>query len=265
MARKVKFPLKLADGTEARTLEELKEHFDVKSVVGYFNDGRLLTWLRARRYEYEEKFVEQLAKDDKDVAKKLCEIFGVESEEDVDPEEIARRQERLNRLKQYTFDKEILERVDQVAFDQEDFSDLLDENESLIYLCNNQFVIPLRETHKTYIGVGKAVAVIRSNKIVDFDALNIEFKNVTFDDKYAAILKTRDLIEEKRLASENAMLPKKFYEEGDAAFDAGDYETAFKKYTKAAKGGYPKAFGSLGFIYERGLGVDADEENTREG
>ena len=51
MARKVKFPLKLADGTEARTLDELREHFDSESVVGYFHDGRLLTWLRSRYYD----------------------------------------------------------------------------------------------------------------------------------------------------------------------------------------------------------------------
>ena len=39
MARKIKFPLKMADGAEVRTLDELKEHFDVESVVGYFSDG----------------------------------------------------------------------------------------------------------------------------------------------------------------------------------------------------------------------------------
>ena len=78
-------------------------------------------------------------------------IFGVESEvEEIDPEEIARRQKRLNTLKQYTDDKDILERVDLVAFDQEDLGDLLDEDKTLIYLCANRFTIPLRETDKTY-------------------------------------------------------------------------------------------------------------------
>ena len=188
MAKKVKFPLKLADGTEARTLEELKEHFDINSVVAYFSDGKLLTWLQARYYDDEADKVSSLAKDDKDVAKKLCAIFDVESEEDVDPEEIARRQERLNRLKQYTDDRDIWERVDQVAFDQEDLGDLLDEDMTLIYLCNNRFTIPLRLTDKTYVGIGKTVAVIRSNKIVDFDALNITFKRIRFDDEYQKIL-----------------------------------------------------------------------------
>ena len=142
MARKVKFPLKMADGFEVRTLDELKEHFDVESIVGYFSDGRLLNWLQTRYYEDEADKVEQLEADDSQLHKKLCAIFGVESAQDVDPEEIARRQERLNRLKQYTDDEKILERVDQVAFDQEDLGDLLDDDATLIYLCNNRSPSP---------------------------------------------------------------------------------------------------------------------------
>ena len=188
MARKVKFPLEMADGAQVRTIEELKEHFDVESVVGYFTDGRLLNWLQSRYYDDEADKVERLTKDDPQLHKKLCAIFGVESAQDVDPEEIARRQERLNRLKQYTDDREIWNLVDQVAFDQEDLSDLLDENTTLIYLCNNRFTIPLRITDKTYVGIGKAIAVIRTDKPVDFDKLNITFKKVRFDDDYQKII-----------------------------------------------------------------------------
>ena len=188
MARKIKFALKMADGAEVRTIEELKEHFDVETIVGYFNDGRLLNWLQSRYYDNEADKVEQLKPNDPQLHKKLCAIFGVESAQDVDPEKIARRQERLNRLKQYTDDREIWNLVDQVAFDQEDLGDLLDEDTTLIYLCNNRFTIPLRVTDKTYVGIGKAVAVIRTDKPVDFDKLNITFKKVRFDDDYQKII-----------------------------------------------------------------------------
>ena len=114
----------------------------------------------------------------------------MESEEEIDTEEIARRQKRLNTLKQYTDDKDILERVDLVAFDQEDLGDLLDEDKTLIYLCANRFTIPLRETDKTYVGIGKAIAVIRSKEPVDFDKLNIKFRGVHFDDDYQKIVDT---------------------------------------------------------------------------
>ena len=62
MARKVKFPLIMKDGVEVRTLDELKENFDVEKVVSYFNDGRLLTWLQSRYYEDEADKIEQLEK-----------------------------------------------------------------------------------------------------------------------------------------------------------------------------------------------------------
>ena len=124
--RKILFPLKMTDGAAVRTLDELKEHFDADSVVSYFSDGILLRWLNDRYYDTEAFAVRQLTIDDPQIPKKLCAIFGVDSGEEVDAEEIAWRTERLNRLKQYTDDPEILSRVDQVAFDQEDLSALLD-------------------------------------------------------------------------------------------------------------------------------------------
>ena len=38
---KIKFALKMADGAEVRTLDQLREHFDLASVLGYYSSGRL--------------------------------------------------------------------------------------------------------------------------------------------------------------------------------------------------------------------------------
>ena len=182
MARNVKFPLKMADGEEVRTLEEFKEHFDIESAVKYFSDGSLLVWLQSRYYDEEADKISKLSKDDaKNFYKELCMIFGIESEEEVDPELIAWRQERLNRLKKYTRDENILANVDKVAFNQEDLADLLDEGTDEIYLCANRFVIPLRMKNKVYIGVKDAIAVLGNNKPADFAKLGIKFKNVSFN------------------------------------------------------------------------------------
>ncbi|MBR0260174.1 MAG: biotin/lipoyl-binding protein [Selenomonadaceae bacterium] len=183
MAKKVKFPLKMADGAEVRTLEELKEHFDVDSVIKEFFNDRLLTWLEDRYYDEEADQVRTLTTDDLNLQKKFCAIFGVET-----PEIIAWRKERLERLKKYTRDEKILACVDFVAFNQEELADLLDEDAKEIYLCENRFVIPLRVKNKNYFGVGKAIAVIRSKEPVDFDKLNITFKEITFDDAYQKII-----------------------------------------------------------------------------
>ena len=189
MAKKIKFALEMADGEQVRNIDDLKEHFDVEKVVGYYLNGRLLTWLRDRYYENEATKVAELSRDDPQLHNKLCAIFGVESDvEEVDAEEIARRTERLNRLKQFTDDREILAKADQVAFDQEDLGDLLDEEVHDIYLCANRFTIPLSITDKVYTGIGKAIVVIRSDSIVDFDKLKINFVNVTFDENYQKVV-----------------------------------------------------------------------------
>lgn len=253
MGRKEKKKLDMADGFSVGNLEELKEHFDIESVYEYFFDGNLLRWLNERYYEDEAEQVEQLNEDDPQLPKKLCAIFGVPfEEENNDPE----RQERLERLKQYTGDPAILNCVDQVAFDQEDLGYLLDDGIDEIYLCENRFNIPLRKRNKSYIGIGKAIAVLRSYKPVDFDALNIRFKNLTFEG---------NCIPSNRATTEIAIAtdPKKIFEEGKAAFKTKDYKTALKKYKQAAELDFAPTFNEIGYMYYRGYGVEKDIEEAK--
>ena len=259
MAKKVKFALEMADGEQVRNIDTLKEHFNLEKMVGYYLDGRLLTWLKDRYYIEEADKVAALSKSDPQLHNKLCDIFGVESEvEELDVEEIARRTERLNKLKQYTYDRDVLERVDQVAFDQEDLSDLLDEDMALIYLCNNNFVIPLKATYKTYVGIGKAIAIIRSDEIVDFDSLHIKFVNVNFNDGYESVLAE----EQKRIEEEKAKLPEKLYNEAQSAYESKDYKTALEKYRKSADLGYAKAMCKVALMYRKGKGTSKDSNEA---
>ncbi len=48
---KLKFPLKLKDNVDVHNIDELREHFDLERIIGYFQDGRLLTWLKGRYYD----------------------------------------------------------------------------------------------------------------------------------------------------------------------------------------------------------------------
>ena len=108
--RKIKFALEMKDGEHVRDLEALQEHFDLEKVIGYFQDGKLLEWLRDRFYDDEADAVSELNGEDSDLGMRLCEIFHVESKgiEVESPEAIAWRNERLEQLKQYTTDPEIL-------------------------------------------------------------------------------------------------------------------------------------------------------------
>lgn len=191
MSKKIKFPLEMANEVKVRTLEELRENFDLEKVLAYYVDGKLLTWLNDRYYENEAQQISQLDSSSSDFKNKLCEILGVDIrvECEIDFEVIERRNAKLAKLKQFTADAEIVKNVDRVAFDQEEMSDLLDDEISPIYLCGEKFIIPLSRVNITYIGVNSPMAVINSKEIVDFAAKGITFQNIKFDEKYRIVSK----------------------------------------------------------------------------
>lgn len=82
MAVKIKFPLKMPDGTEARTIEELRGHFDLATVLSYYSNGRLAKWLEDRYYDDEAKKVAELSSSSDDLGKQICDILGVDYSED---------------------------------------------------------------------------------------------------------------------------------------------------------------------------------------
>lgn len=155
----IKFPLEMRNGVQVRNITELRENFDVEKVVGYFLEGKLKTWLDARYYEDEAEAVAYLSKDDPNLAQKLCEIFGIAyaGSTEINPEKIAERNARINRLKQYTDDDEIIRNVDVVAFDQEELADLYDRGVKKIYLCEGEFLIPKSKQGLNYVLIGNVV------------------------------------------------------------------------------------------------------------
>ena len=226
MAKKIKFPLKLKDDFPVRTIAELKEHFDLDKIVAYFLDGKLLTWLKDRYYDVEVDTIRNLQKDDPELQKKLCQIFGMEySDYQLDINEVEERNRRLGILRQFTSDPTVLEQVANVAFNQEDLGDLLDDGIQKIFLCNNSFVIPLSIENKTYIGIGKATAVIRSTEKIDFDSKHISFQDISFDPDYQKLIEAEIIVPPAP--------QKNFYQLGQDAENSGDYNSAINFYLKA--------------------------------
>ena len=161
MAKKIKFALKMKDGVEERSFQELQENFDLNQVTAYFLDGRLETWLSDRYYDEAAEQIESLQKEDPELQKKLCQIFGVKYEADsMTPEEIEVRNRKLAKLKEVTDDEEILASVDSVAFSQEELQTLLNNGNDRVYLCGKGFVIPEELQNKTYIGIDAKIAVL---------------------------------------------------------------------------------------------------------
>ncbi len=183
MAKKVRFPLQM-NGADVRTMEELREHFDLESVLGYFANGKLATWLQNRYYDNEAAAVEALLADDEKLARKLCSILNVPYEEentDIDIVFIKRRQEKIAILSQTTNDESLISKVDAIALDQEDLLDILDTGtEKMIYLFKGEFDIPLTVTDITYVGLENPVVTLRAYDNVDFNSLNLKFVDINY-------------------------------------------------------------------------------------
>ena len=287
MAKKIKFPLKLKNDFPVRTLEELKEHFDLEKMVGYFLDGKLLRWLQARYYENEADSVKKLSKDDTDLNKNLCDIFGVEyqSKNSTDIDSIEKFNKRLTLLRQYTSDTEILGKVTQIAFTQKEFDVLLDEDIHNIYLCNNSFSIPLSIKDKHCIGIGNVEIIVRSDKYINFEDKNVVFDNVHFDSEYEAI---RSRSENLFLQGNRAQSDKQFKQALDFFSQSADlgntramlaiayiyytgneqiaknYSKAVEWWSKAADYGSYSAMINLSKIYYKGVGVVLDQKKAVE-
>ena len=68
MAKKIRFPLKM-NGTDVRTIEELRANFNLESVLGYFANGKLSTWLKDRYYDNEAGAIDELSPTDEKLSK----------------------------------------------------------------------------------------------------------------------------------------------------------------------------------------------------
>ena len=180
MPRKIKFALEMADGIEVRSLEELREYFDLDKVIECFHDGKLLEWLQDRYYDEEAELISAINEDDEHSSEELCKALGVDPDKYVlDPEFIERINEKKLFLQQKTDDTDIIKNAKITALNQEDLADLLDLNEPLIYLCGEEFHIPIRITGKHYIGIfDKPKVNIKATSQEELDSNDIILENV---------------------------------------------------------------------------------------
>ena len=239
MARKVKFPLELKDGYLARSnIEEVRTHFDLEKIIAQFHNGRLKIWLEDHYLSEMAEQVAALDGDAPDLAAQLCTILGVEgvATENVDSSLIQKREENRQRLSQYTTNPILCDMAEYAAFEQSDLDRLIKEGAQEIILCNANFRIPLNVNNKTYLGVGKAVAVIDSKTAVDFETLGISFVDLPFDEKYW-----------EAVADE----PRRYFEQGQQYEEKGKDKKAIECYQKAIDLGYDDALFALADLYEK--------------
>lgn len=186
MVKKVRFPLSLKNGIEVRTIEDFRTYFDLEKVIEYFSNGKLYTWLKDRYFDEEAEKIKELKIENEKFCEVLCNVLGVnyENTEQASIEEVAVRADRIKKLKGFTDDYNFIKCVDEVAFNQEELYDLLDNDISIIYLCGDRFTIPVNKNNIKYVGINKPTVVINSKKEIVWSERKIEFVNIEFDEEY---------------------------------------------------------------------------------
>lgn len=182
MAKRIKFPLKMKNGAEVRTLDELKENYDLESVLGYFADGRLATWLADRYYDDLCNAINSLNTNDDGFQEALCKCLGIEyiSNEYYNLSEISRQRERLTYLKSIIADENILKHSNSIALNQEELLAKINEGHKDIYIGKGTFEISLLYENITYHGFENPIVTILATDNVNFKAKNINFENIVF-------------------------------------------------------------------------------------
>lgn len=235
MARKIRFPLKMKNGEEVRTLEELQQNFDLESVVGYFTAGKLQTWLADRYYDEKADAVGSLSPEMPDLNEKLCRIIGVNYEaenDDTNIEFIQRRNEKLNILREITTNQNILDNVDYVAMNQVELFEILDSAPERVYLYGESFSVPSGAQNVTYIGLNKPVIILENNNLYDYEEQNITFRNVSYEE-----------------------IVNVYITKGERLYLEGKHSEAFPKLEKAALSGNPRAMYLMARYYNDGYNV----------
>lgn len=205
MAKKIRFSLEMEQGIMVGDVEALRRNFSLSQVLMYLSNGKLITWLRDRYEDDLADAVEGLEKDDPQLGKKISDIFEVEYDEKtlIDMEKAAERDAKLRLLKEHTTEQRFTDHVDQVAFTQDDLYDLLDADEKEIYLCGEQFTIPLAKKGIHYIGINRPVVVINAKTVVNWQDKEIQLTDVVYDEKYREIEQEESvLVEDDKLTQD---------------------------------------------------------------
>ncbi|MFE8698306.1 hypothetical protein ACFYKT_18445 [Cytobacillus sp. FJAT-53684] len=184
LKRSIKFPLIMKEGKQVRTLEELKDAFDIEQVIEYYYDGRLFTWLEQRYYmkEFNEiKSISGLKLNE--VIHEIYDIFGIKKQDTFDVDIFLKNKEKIKSIKQYTEDLNILNNIAIVASTQQELEKILEgfnsQEENEVYLLDGEFVVDDNIGNICYIGINKPKVILDSDKDFRAETKNITFKNVT--------------------------------------------------------------------------------------
>lgn len=192
--KKIKFPLEMADGFQARELEELQRYFDLEKAIGYFNNGKLQKWLENTYNDDILDEIEQLTGEEDDFVAKFTQALGVDCvDKELDVKEVLHKSSLREELKEFFSNQKIEDILSYTVETQEQLQNLCNQRCKKIYLFRNKFYISKEIENIEFIGVDNPQVEIEVKDRKDFIKQKIRFTNVeAFDEETKKLIMADD-------------------------------------------------------------------------
>lgn len=179
--KRIKFPLVMKDGAEARDIEALREYFDAKLVAEYFSNGKLERWLENNYYDDILEKVRKLDRSEDDFARKLSEALGVQWVDswEIDLQAVMKQTELKEQLKPYVSEEQ-LQKMEHIAGSQEELEFLARSGCGRVYLFGREFHIPVWMENIECIGINFPVIWLEIRNREEFREKKIKLRDVAF-------------------------------------------------------------------------------------
>lgn len=250
----------MKNGAEVRSLDELKENFDLESVLTYYVSGQLIAWLK--NYNYDKTTadtitkVEALDKNAPDISKQLCEVLGVEyvESEDVDLDEAKEKLEREKILKQLLTE----EQMKFVATNDDELDELLENGAKKVYLAFGSFGLS-----EYYRGLRREYVILKeTNPNIVYIKGNLDWLKKYADQGIAAAQYEIGKFYVDEFCYKFLSMPENDKE--DMAFEAIKwFEVSSKQGDYDATEMLMYLYEMLGFMYRLGLNVEKNTSSSQ--
>lgn len=179
--KRIKFPLVMKNGEEARDIEALRTNFDIESAAEYYSSGKLERWLENNYYDDILEKVRELTGDEADFGELLAKALGAEwnGTEKVNLQSIMKRTELEEQLKPYVSEEQ-LEGMEHIADTQEELERLVRSGCSPVYLFGKTFSILEWMGNTELIGINRPVVALEVDSRGEFQKKKIRLRDVEF-------------------------------------------------------------------------------------
>ncbi len=183
MKKKVKFPLKMRNGSLVKELDELQANFDLQTVIEYFGNGQLKLWLENNYNDDVLEKINELTGTEPDFILKLTEALGVEYDnEKVDVLNTVAKSRLRNELGEKFESDKLDEIIDYIAENQNQLEQMIKDGVKKIYLYKNEFYIDDKVKEIYFHGIVKDGISVPQVVIKNYNQRNFIGQKLKFRD-----------------------------------------------------------------------------------